>query len=142
MARRAHEKTDVSIAKVTALAMVGVPHHDIALLADISIKTLLKHYRVELDKGKAQANAKIAGRLYALASNEKSPNLGAICFWLKCQAGWRETQVIQNQHLDKNGNPVDPPKLGISFEDGGPGRAGVTYEQSDSTPKAPRSDIH
>lgn len=84
-----------------AYATVGVPHHDIAVLVDMDTKTLLKHYRLELDRGKAEANAKATGKLFKLVDRE---NLGAIAFWLKCQAGWRERQVIE--HTGPNGGPV------------------------------------
>jgi hypothetical protein len=67
--------------------MVGTPHHDIALLVGVSIKTLLRYYRKELDIGKARANANVAKGLYSSAIKG---NLGAQIFWLKAQAGWRE----------------------------------------------------
>jgi hypothetical protein len=30
----------------------------------------------------------------------------AVCFFLKCKAGWRETQALAHQMLDENGNPT------------------------------------
>lgn len=136
MANRSHQKSPESITEVIAYATVGVPHHDIALLMKFSTKTLLKHYRRELDSGKARGNATIAKRLFAMAAKG---NLGACCFWLKSQAGWREVQVTQSQFLNKDGVPINPPSLGISFEDGGPGRA-VEHERSD--PATPEGPIH
>jgi hypothetical protein len=119
-----HKPTDTSRNEVRAYATVGTPHHDIALLIGVATETLLKYYRAELDEGKARGNAHVAKTLYTLATQglgQQGPNLGAMIFWLKSQAGWRETTIVQNQLLDKDGNPVDQPKLGISFTDGGPG---------------------
>ncbi len=47
-----------------------------------------KHFRNELDTSKARANAVIS---QALFRNAKSGNVAAQIFWLKTQAGWRET---------------------------------------------------
>jgi hypothetical protein len=138
MANRRHQRTPESVTEVTAYATVGVPHHDIALLVHLSTKTLLKHYRKELDIGKARGNATISKRVFAMAAKG---HLGACCFWLKTQAGWRETSVVQNQALDRNGTPVDPPGLNISFEDGGPGRA-LDNEPVRPDPAAPEGPIH
>jgi hypothetical protein len=116
---RRHIKSDQSSNEVRAYATVGTPHHDISVLMNLSTKTLLRHYRKELDEGKARGNATVAKTLFTAAT--VGNNLGAQMFWLRCQAGWREVQVVQNQLLDKDGNAVDQPVLGISFSDGGPG---------------------
>ena len=83
----AHVKTDKTTKEVIAYAKVGVPHHDIAQLLYISTPTLLKHYREELDYGKAFGTSKVANKLFLMAMEG---NLGACIFWLKCQAKWRE----------------------------------------------------
>jgi len=36
----------------------------------------------------------------------KSGEAWAVCFFLKCKAGWRETQALSRQILDENGNPT------------------------------------
>ena len=114
-----HKKTDQLSNEARAYATVGTPHHDIALLMNMTTVTLLKYYRQELDEGKARGNATVAKTLFTLATVDH--NLGAMIFWLKAQAGWRETQVVQNQLLDKDGNAVDQPVLAIKWDDGGPG---------------------
>jgi hypothetical protein len=114
-----HVPTEQSINEVRAYATVGTPHHDIAMLIDVSTETLLKYYRPQLDQGKARGVAMVAKTLYTMATVDN--NLGAAIFFLKCQGGWRETSVVQSQLLDADGKPVDQPKLGISFSDGGPG---------------------
>jgi hypothetical protein len=44
-------------------------------------------WRDELDRGVAEARAKVAGYLFAAA---KAGNIAAIIFWLKTRAHWRE----------------------------------------------------
>ena len=124
-----HVKTDVLANEARAYATVGTPHHDIALLMNISTPTLLKYYATELAQAKARGVAMVAKTLYTKATVDQEP--WAICFYLKCQGGWRETSVVQSQQLDKDGNPVDHPKLGISFSDGGPGlpQKALTYDR-------------
>jgi hypothetical protein len=131
--RPKHFKSETLISKVKMYAEIGTPHHDIALLVDMSIKTLLKYYRKELDVAAAQGKA-IAGGMLRKAIVNGEP--WAIKFFLACQAGWRETSVVQNQALDRNGLPVDPPKLGISFIDGGPGHGNSVVDVS-----APSAEI-
>ena len=102
-----HERTPDLVAQAKAYAAVGVPHHDIARLMGISTHTLLREYAEEMAVGKAQANANVAKCLYGMAIglSGQPPNLGAICFWMKCQAGWREsaqTHVLQ----DPDGRPL------------------------------------
>ena len=58
---------------------------------DIDPKTLRKHYRRELDTAHIRANAAVANRLFKRATTD---SVAAGIFWLKAQAGWRETQVI------------------------------------------------
>jgi len=97
MPRPRHEPTHDLRTQIKAYATVGVPHHDIAVLVGLTTKTLLKYYRVELDAGKARGNATVARRLFAQAT---SGNLGAMIFWLKAQAGWREVHVQENRYPD------------------------------------------
>jgi hypothetical protein len=66
----------------------GVPHTDIATFLDIDPKTLRKHFRVELDRGMTEANAKVAQSLFTMATQGK--NVAAAIFWMKARAGWRD----------------------------------------------------
>ena len=118
--------------------MVGLPHHMISQLMGIDTKTLLKYYGEEMADGKARASYAVSKTLYAQATGEKDkdgnwtilPNLSAAIFWTKAQMGWREGSLLQTQQLGADGKPIDPPKLGISFDDGGPGLPRrVPYDQ-------------
>jgi hypothetical protein len=73
--------------KVRHLAGLGVPQDDIAKLVGCASKTLRKRFRVELDRGVAEANAMISGSLFTAA---KAGNITAMIFWLKTRAHWRE----------------------------------------------------
>jgi hypothetical protein len=82
-----HHPSKATREQVLDLARMGVPHHDMAQVMQISTPTLLKHYRDELDIGRADGNYKIAGKLYSMAMDG---NVVACIFWLKCQAKWRD----------------------------------------------------
>jgi len=71
----------------------GVPHRQQApLIGCSSPKTLRKHFREELNTGKIQANAKVAGALYQSALEG---NVKAQTFWLKAVGGWQETGNVE-----------------------------------------------
>ena len=85
--------TDEQREQVKAMSSHGVPHRQQApLIGYSSPKTLRKHFREELNTGKIQANAKVAGALYqsALEGNVKAQS-----FWLKTVGGWQETGNVE-----------------------------------------------
>ena len=87
MARTVFAVTDTRREKVRHLAGLGVPQHDIAKIIGCAAKTLRRHFRDELDRGVAEANATISGSLFGAA---KGGNVTAQIFWLKTRARWRE----------------------------------------------------
>lgn len=89
-------------------ALVGTPHRVIADIVGIDLKTLYKYYRVELDQSGAQATAAIGGALYNKAINGDTT---AMIFWLKTQAGWRETARVD--HTSSDGS-MSPAKINLS----------------------------
>ena len=79
--------------QVITLSSNGLPHIQIApLIGRSSPKTLKKHFREELNIGKIQANAKVAGALYQLALEG---NVKEQSFWLKTVGGWQETGRVE-----------------------------------------------
>ena len=85
--------TDEKREEVIAMSSNGVPHRQQApLIGCSSSKTLRKHFRDELNIGKIQAHAKVAGALYQLALEG---NVKAQTFWLKTVGGWRETGEVE-----------------------------------------------
>ena len=87
MTRKAFDVNDAVRERVRSFASVGVRQDDIARIIGCDPKTLRKYCRDELDRGTAEANAEIAGRLFAIA---KAGNVVAQIFWLKTRAHWRE----------------------------------------------------
>lgn len=78
--------------QVEAMSGFGVPQDDIAVVIGVSGPTLRRHFRTELDRGVARANARVGQRLYEMATS--GDNTAATIFWLKARAGWREKQEI------------------------------------------------
>jgi hypothetical protein len=99
--RPAFKPTDEQRERVIALSSNGLPHIQIApLIGCSSPKTLRKHFRDELDIGKIQANAKVAGALYQSALKG---NVKAQTFWLKTVGVWQETGRVEIVSEDKLG---------------------------------------
>lgn len=94
-----HEPTRATRELVQLHAMVGTRQETIAEIIGIDPKTLRKYYRKELDHSKAKANATIGGALFNKA---KSGDTAAMIFWMKTQAGWKETSV--NEHISPDGS--------------------------------------
>ena len=71
----------------------GTPHTDIASLIGCSKGTLRKHFAWELKLGKAEANLRVAEKLYNTAMGDPTlpTTLMAAIFWAKCQMGWKAT---------------------------------------------------
>jgi hypothetical protein len=93
MARKAFVVTDAMRGRVRSLAGVGVRQEDIATIIGCDPKTLRKHFRDELDRGMAEANAEIAGCLFKAA---KGGNVAAQIFWLKTRANWQENRAPEH----------------------------------------------
>lgn len=84
--------TDKERAQCKALAGMGVPHTDIAIVLQVSTPTLRRHFRTELDAGAIEANAKVAQSLFRQATDPAKPSTVACIFWLKTRAGWVEAK--------------------------------------------------
>ena len=78
--------------QVSALTAYGIPQDAIAKLMGIQRVALARHYKKELALAVHQANARVAESLYQLAING---NLGAMTFWLKTRAHWREVDRLE-----------------------------------------------
>ena len=87
-----HAPTDKTRRLVQLHTTVGTTQDIVADLLGIDDKTLRKFYRAELDQSRAQANAAVGGALFNKA---KGGDTAAMIFWMKTQAGRRETTVIE-----------------------------------------------
>ena len=107
MGRPRHVRNSIIAERIKAMALVGVPHHFMPLGAGISIKTILREYREELDYGKFTM---IARNLRSLQQAADRGEPWAICFSLKIFAGMRESNktVDDPATVDEHGNPIDP----------------------------------
>jgi hypothetical protein len=92
--RKAFAPTEDMRDQVRNLAAFGLRHEDIILFVKdkqgkpITTKTLLKYFDYELDKGKLIANVTVAKTLFKKA---QSGDNTCMIFWLKTQAGWKES---------------------------------------------------
>lgn len=111
-----HEPTDETRARVRSLVAVGVPQDDVAKILGVSAPTLRKHYREQLNVAKAEANAKVAGALFRIATTPGTQQVTAAIFWLKCQAGWRDRDPVQT-HVHANADSAAGQTLLASLKD-------------------------
>lgn len=89
-----HQPTDATRQTVQLHVMVGSRQEVIAEILGISVDTLYRHYKAEMDTAREKANASIGGALYKKAMGGDTT---AIIFWLKTRARWKETVDISNE---------------------------------------------
>lgn len=83
--------------KIEMLAMFGLPQEKISSFFRMSKSKFMYHVnksekaRAALDRGYAKAEKEVSKVAYEMATSGK--NTAATMFWLKCRAGWKETQV-------------------------------------------------
>ena len=114
--RPEHEPTKASRDLVQLHKALGTDQETIALLLEIDPKTLRKHYRTELDTGKARMIGAVGGRLFKAAMGEPiydengrkvgetSGDLTAQIFIMKTQGGWSTTK--KHEHSGPGGGPL------------------------------------
>ena len=90
--RPAHLKTADTQNQVYKLSTVGTRYEDIALVLGISDDTLTKYYKPELEKGRIEANAAVAGTLF---EKSKQGDTSSMIFWLKTRAQWSEKNTTE-----------------------------------------------
>ncbi|HEY2773205.1 MAG TPA: hypothetical protein VGK20_04030 [Candidatus Binatia bacterium] len=81
-----HEPTDETRRVVEEASGLGLPQAQVGLLIGVSEKTLRLHYREELDRGMAVANAAVARSLFRAATADG--NVTAMIFWCKTRLRW------------------------------------------------------
>jgi hypothetical protein len=90
MARKAFVVTDAMCERVRSLASVSARQDNIAKIIGCNATTLRAYFSDELEHGMVEANAEIAGHLFASAT---AGNVVAQIFWLKTRARWREREA-------------------------------------------------
>lgn len=91
---------------VEVLSGFAVTHNDICSALGITLPTLYKHYRKELDAGSAKVEAKLIGNLLALANRKDATGLRAICFALQTRFGW--SAYVPRPERDSEREKADP----------------------------------
>jgi len=101
-------KIKIDLAKVESLAANGLTQEQIALALGISASTLDNRKRENTDftdaikRGKAKGIALVTNKLM---ESIKGGNMTGMIFFLKTQAGWRETQHIDHTSSDGTMSP-------------------------------------
>ena len=88
--RPVYEPTDKDRAFVRSMTMAGIQQEHIAETIGVDKKTLRKHFRDDLDHGRARANASVVANLYRQATKDDPRATTAAIYWTKAQMGWRE----------------------------------------------------
>lgn len=111
MARTLAKFTDEQRMTVAIMASVGFPHKQICERIinpqtgkPIDKETLFKRFREEMDGGKVIANAIVAQSLFKKATGNGAQSVTAAIFWLKSQAGWKQTEAVEL--TGKDGAPL------------------------------------
>jgi predicted DNA-binding protein (UPF0251 family) len=98
------ELTDEQIELVEDMAGRGMTVPQMSGMLGISKKTFERRVKEDelladaLEKGRSKALYAITGHLYNKCAKGDT---GAICFFLKCRAGWREQDVISREDAQK-----------------------------------------
>lgn len=69
----AHERSEETARQIETMAGLGIPQEDMALILNISVDTIDRHYREEADKGLARAKVTLLNRAHRMAMMEGLP---------------------------------------------------------------------
>ncbi len=107
-----HEPTEIDRRTVQIMAAGGIIHGDIAAARGISVPTLYKHYRQELDNGKTAIDT------LALQSHVRlmeQHDFAAVKWWQQAKMGWRgearddqagaQPTVVRIEYVGQPGSP-------------------------------------
>src|SRR5215472_933695 len=97
MARPQLKPSDEQRATVKAMTARGIRQREICAVIGVSVPTLEKKFRTEIDTGLAMANGKVAESIFKLATKGHPTHVRyqAAAFWLKCRAGWNEASTVE-----------------------------------------------
>ena len=106
--KKTKPKIEINLQQVETLAANGLTQQQIADSLGISVSTIesrlreSEEFKDAIKKGKSKGIAIIANQLFEKA---KSGDTTSIIFYLKTQAGWKETQTIDHQSSDGTMSP-------------------------------------
>lgn len=102
MAQAPHRPSDESRQLAETLARYAVRQEAICAAVGVSLPTLHKYYREELDRGEADAQEQIGRALFDKAVIDKDTT--ALIFLGKTRLGLKETS--RTEHTGANGGPI------------------------------------
>jgi hypothetical protein len=76
--------------RISQLAGQGFRQEDIARACRLSLETLRKCYKQELELGAIHANAAVAANIFRIATGDGPDALKAAIYWTRTRAGWVE----------------------------------------------------
>jgi hypothetical protein len=74
--------------QIKLMAAIGIPHAQMAGVLKISLETLHRCYRDDLDYGASSANTVVGGKIFEAAKRGES---WACTLWAARRMGWKET---------------------------------------------------
>ena len=91
-----HAPTEQDRGLVTTMVAYGIPQREVAAVVGVSINTLRKHYKNEIDTAGARATTRIAETLYRRALDG---SIRACTFWLERRGGdtWKLKQTVEHE---------------------------------------------
>lgn len=87
--------------QIKLMAAIGIPHSQMAGVLKISLETLHRCYRDDLDYGASTANTVVGGKIFEAAKKGES---WACSLWAARRMGWKET--ITQEISGPNGGPI------------------------------------
>jgi hypothetical protein len=102
--RPPYQPTEKDRRFVEAMAACGFPQATIAKVLNCSHVTLRKHFQEILEVAKIQADAKVAGTLFQMATSGQ--HIAATIFWMKTQLHWKDTPA-EVRFVDADGKDRD-----------------------------------
>lgn len=78
--------------QIALLVAIGTTHEHIARMLRMSLQTLHKHYKDELDLGASKAGAVVGGKIFEAA---KRGEQWACTLWVARRMGWTESHKLE-----------------------------------------------
>lgn len=79
-------------AKIKLMTAIGIPQAQIAGALKMSLETLARCYRDDLDYGATEANSVVGGKIFEAAKRGES---WACTLWAARRMGWKETTATE-----------------------------------------------
>jgi hypothetical protein len=108
-----HPRQDVAD-KIGLLAAIGTPQPQIARLLSMSLETMHRYYKDDLDLGAAKAGAVVGGKIFEAA---KRGEQWACTLWAARRMGWREAHVLAGDPQAPLGVVLAKPREAMRAED-------------------------